>query len=161
MKRSRADNRGEGPQDRSVDPQPGLVELIVIALPDDSSTAPVADAIRNLVSVSSIRALDLVLVSTDATGMFTVLELEEVAGLASLRDIDGEVGGWLSSDDIALVCDALPPRSTALLLVTEDVWATLLADAVQACGGQIVGGERIPARRVGPRVDAPGRGGRA
>ncbi len=160
MRRSRADACAGRSGDHWADPQPGLVELIVIALPDASSTAPVAEAIRNLVSVSSIRALDLVLVTTDDMGMFTVLELEEVAGLATLRDIEGEVGGWLSSDDIGLVCDALPARSTALLLVTEDVWASLLADAVQACGGQIVGGERIPARRLRPGREAPERGGR-
>jgi hypothetical protein len=142
-------------------PRPGLVELIIIAVPDVSSTAPVAEALQHLVTTASIRILDIVVVSSEDAGLYTVLEFEEVAGLAVLQDVEGEVGGWLSSDDIALACDALPPRSTAILLVTEDQWAESLADAVRACGGQIVGGERMARRQVRPGTGRSDRGRRA
>ena len=145
-------------------PDLDLVELIVIAVPDASSTAPVAEALRALVAASSIRILDVVVVTTDATGGFATLEFEQVSGLTALRDVEGEVGGWLSSDDIALASDALPRDTTALLLVTENRWARPLADATRACGGRIVGGELVAAARMlprGRRKPHNGAGGRA
>jgi hypothetical protein len=152
MTRGRTNSPNGPPTGDAGPPQPGLVELIVIAIPELSATAPVAEAIRHLVTSSSIRILDVVVVTTGIAGTFTSFELEEVAGLAPLRDVEGEVGGWLSSDDIALACDALPPRSTALLLVTEDRWASPLGDALRGCGAQIVGGERIPSTTLPPQV---------
>ena len=58
------------------------------------------------------------------------------------------MGGLLGEDDVALAADALPPRSTALVLVIEDMWAEQLATAVRSSRGRIVGGERIPRRRL-------------
>lgn len=129
-------------------PDPDLVEYVVIGLPDLSSALTVAQALRNLVETSRIRILDLVAVVSDASGRFTVAEPELVAALAELRTVDGEVGGLLSDDDIALACRALRSGSAALILVAEDLWAQELADAARSGGGQIVGGERIPRLRL-------------
>ena len=130
------------------------VELVVIAVPDVSATGYIAEAVKHLVESGSIRVLDLVVVETELGGGFRWFEFEDVVGLAPLRDVEGEVGRWLSVDDIALTCSALGAGSTAVLLVVEDRWALPLAEAVQTCGGRIVGGERIPAgRRAGRRTE--------
>lgn len=128
------------------------VELLVIAVPDLSATGHIADAVKHLVTDGSIRILDVVVVETELGGGYRWFEFEDVVGLAPLRDVEGEVGRWLGTDDIALTCSALAAGSTALLLVLEDRWAAFLGQAVQACGGRIVGGERIPdGRRAGRR----------
>ena len=129
-------------------PDPDLVELVVVALPEVSATVRVAEALRQLVAQSSIRILDLVVVTARADGGFTAMEPEAVGGLALLHDVEGEVGGLLSSDDVALACSALPPDTTALLLVIEDSWAAPLAEAARAVGGRVVGGDRIGASRL-------------
>ena len=54
----------------------------------------------------------------------------------------------MSDDDIALACQALQPGTSALIIVAEDRWAQLLADAARGGGGRIVGGERIPRHRL-------------
>jgi hypothetical protein len=138
-----------------------LVEYVVIAVPELSSTVAVAAALRELVESARIRILDLVGVTTGADGRGTVVEPEQLSGLADLRDVEGEVGGLLSEDDIALASGALQPGTSALILVVEDRWAQLLADAARTSGGRIVGGERIPrhrleqARRSRPADGAP------
>lgn len=127
---------------------PDLVEYVVIDMPDLSASLEVAQSLRHLVASSAIRILDLVGVVTDAQGRYTITEPESVAGLADLRTVDGEVGGLLSEDDIALACRSLRYGSAALILVVEDRWAQSLATAARSGGGQIVGGERIPRHRL-------------
>jgi len=139
-------------------PDPDLVEYVVIGLPDLSSSLRVAQALKRLVETSRIRILDLVAVVSDARGRYTVAEPELVASLSELRTVDGEVGGLLSDDDIALACRALRSGSAALILVAEDLWAQELADAARSGGGQIVGGERIPRMRLEQAERARGRG---
>jgi hypothetical protein len=129
-------------------PDLDLVEYVVITLSGLSGAVAVARALQELVEASRIRILDLVAVVTDAEGHYTSLEPESVPGLAALRGVEGEVGGLLSEDDIALACGALKPSTTALILVVEDRWAQLLSDAAREGGGRIVGGERIPRHRI-------------
>lgn len=142
---------------------PDLVEYLVVSLPDLSSGANVAEALRRLVESSRIWILDLVGVVIDAQGRYTIAEPELVAALADLKGVGGQVGGFLSEDDIALACKALRPGSSALILVAEDLWAQDLAEAARTGGGQIVGGERIPRNRLeqaarAREVIAPDRG---
>ena len=125
-----------------------LVEYVVIAFPDLSSVAGIASTLDVLVSTSRIRILDLVVICTGTDGLPLVVQPGTAAELAPLEDVEGEVGGLLGEDDVALAADALPPRSTALVLVIEDMWAEQLATAVRSSRGRIVGGERIPRRRL-------------
>ena len=125
-----------------------LVEYVVIAVPELSSAVAVADALRTLVESAQIRVLDLVGVVTGFDGRSTVIEADLLPALATLDDVDGEVGGLLSEDDVILAGSALPPGTSALVVVVEDRWASLLADAARQSGGRILGGERIPRHRL-------------
>ena len=129
-------------------PDLDLVEYVVIAVPDLSSTVGVASAIRELVESAQIWILDMVGIVTRPDGRFTAVEPELLAGLAELRTVDGEVGGLLSEDDIALACRTLQAGTSALILVIEDRWAQVLAEAARDSGGRIIGGERIPRYRL-------------
>jgi hypothetical protein len=129
-------------------PDLDLVEFLVITTSSLSALTSVARSLRELVESSRLRILDLVGVETDPLGSYTTVEVESVSGLVELQGVDGEVGGLLSEDDIALACRALAPGTSALILVAEDRWAQHLADAARAGGGRIAGGERIPRHRV-------------
>ena len=137
-------------------PDLDLVEYVVITLSGLSGAVTVARALKELVESSRIRILDLVAVVTDAEGHYTSLEPESVPGLAALGGVEGEVGGLLSEDDIALACGALTPSTSALILVVEDRWAQLLSDAAREGGGRIVGGERIPRHRIAQSLRSAG-----
>ncbi|MEN0129720.1 MAG: DUF6325 family protein, partial [Brevundimonas sp.] len=125
-----------------------LVEYLVIAVPELGSIAGVAQALTSLVASLQIRILDLVAVVTDADGGYVVAEPEQTPGLADLQWVEGDVGGLLSDDDIAVASRALKRGHSALILVVEDRWAQKLSDAARAEGGRIVGGERIPRSRL-------------
>ena len=131
-----------------------LVEYLVIAVPDLAGVAEVAEALRRLVLTGRIQILDLVGVVTSPGGGDLVLEPEAVSGMSVLRDVEGEVGGLLTDDDIALACSELPWGTAAVVLVVEDRWADVLASAARTSGGRIVGGERIPHHRVAASLGA-------
>ncbi|MHA6761100.1 hypothetical protein [Streptacidiphilus sp. PAMC 29251] len=59
-------------------------------------------------------------------------------------DIDGEVGGLLSEEDLALMAEEIPPGSSAALLVWENTWAAPIAAAIRTAGGVLVAHERVP-----------------
>jgi hypothetical protein len=141
------DDSGEE-RDSGTPPDLDLVEFIVIAVPELSSAVRVASALKALVEAAQIRILDLVGVVTDPDGRFTVVEQELLSGLAHLDQVEGEVGGLLSEDDVALAGSALLPGTSALIVVVEDRWAGMLADAARDGGGRIIGGERIPRHRL-------------
>ena len=136
------------PHDDGATPDLDLVEYVVVAVPELSSTVGVAAALRELVESARIRILDLVGVVVGPDGRATAVEPEQLSGLAELGDVQGEVGGLLSEDDLALASSALAPGTSALIVVVEDRWAQLLAGAAREVGGRIVGGERIPRYRL-------------
>ena len=142
------DDGGAGTPKRDAAPDLDLVEYVVISVPEMSSIDGVAAALKQLVESGQIRILDLVAVSMGADGRFVVIEPERLSGLMALDDVEGEVGGMLSEDDLTLMSGALAPGTSALLIVVEDRWAQRLADAARGAGGTIIGGERIPRHRL-------------
>jgi hypothetical protein len=138
------DAEGTAPAPLATD----LVEYLIVVVSDLPSLASVAHALAGLADTKTIRVLDVVVLVTDGDGAVEVLELEAVESLAPLRDVDGDVGGFLTTHDIELASMALGPDSTGLLVVTEDRWAEPLSSAARQAGGRIVAGERIAAARV-------------
>jgi hypothetical protein len=130
------------------DVTPDLVEYMVVSAPDEASLAALVPALAELVVGARIRILDLAVVVRSANGAVTVHEVETVESLAGLRHVEGEVGSLLSQQDVATAGLALRPGTAGLVIVTESRWAEPLSVAARNAGGRIVGGERIPPRRV-------------
>ena len=125
-----------------------LIEYLIVEVPDLDALATLVPALVELVETAKIRILDLVALEKRADGAVAALELDAVDSMTALKDVDGEVGGMLSQHDIELASRALRPGTAGIVLVTEDRWAEPLSVAAQRAGGQILGGERIPAARV-------------
>ena len=120
----------------------------MFAMPDVGAVTSVVPALVSLVEQATIRIVDVVVLTRDDDGSVATLELEAVEHLAALRDLDVEVGGMLSGHDIEMLSLALDRGTAAVVLVTEDRWATALGEAVRAAGGHMIAGERIDAHRV-------------
>lgn len=120
-----------------------LVEYLVVRVPDLGSLRSITPALADLVTSASIRILDLVCVSKNADGELTVMEFEQVEGMAELENVDGDVGGLLSARDIETASRPLPASASAILLVVEDRWAQGLSVAAKQAGGRVVGGGRV------------------
>ena len=125
-----------------------LIEYLVVEVPDLQALSSLVPALAELVATARIRILDLVALDKHADGTVTALELDAVGSMAALEDVDRVIGRVLSEHDIELASLALRPDSAGIVLLTEDRWAQPLSAAAQRAGGQIIGGERIPASRV-------------
>jgi Family of unknown function (DUF6325) len=141
-----ADSRDPRNPQRAIDAD--LVAYLMFVMPDVGAVTSVVPALVSLVEQATIRIVDVVVLTRDDDGSVATLELEAVEHLAALRDLDVEVGGMLSGHDIEMLSLALDRGTAAVVLVTEDRWATALGEAVRAAGGHIIAGERIDARRV-------------
>ena len=120
------------------------VEYVVIDFPGNQFKGEIAPAIADLVERGVIRIIDLVFVKKDADGSVTYFEFDEEDETATFAHIDAEIDGVVSDEDISEIASSVPPDSSALLLVFEDLWATELGRAVRNAGGELIAGGRIP-----------------
>jgi len=104
------------------------------------------------VESGTIRILDLVFVAKDADGDLLVVEYDDDEGLSAFAEIDGEVGGLISPEDIDHATADLPPNSSIALLIWEDRWAAPFVDAVRRAGGEVLEGARIPHELLEPAL---------
>jgi uncharacterized membrane protein len=131
----------------------GPVEYVVIAFPGSEFTGEIAPALDALIRSGTIRLLDLVFIAKDTDGSVLAVEFDEHESLTAYRELDGEVGGLIGSEDIEHAAADIEPGSSAALLVWEDVWATPLAEAIRRAGGVVLEGSRIPHDLIEPALD--------
>jgi uncharacterized membrane protein len=142
--------------DGSADPVTGAVEIAVIEFPGSRFTGEIAPALAELVDDGIVTILDLVFVTKGEDGTVASVELadleEEVA--AAYDDVDGEVSGLLSDEDLQTAGEALSPGSSAVLIVWENTWARRLVGAVRNAGGRLVAHDRLDAETVAAALAA-------
>jgi hypothetical protein len=132
----------------------GPVEYLLIGFPGNQFKGEIVPALADLIEAGTVRILDLVFVKKDEDGSITTFEYDAMTEAPGFAALDGEAGGLLNDDDIALAAEALAPDSSAALLVWEDTWAAPLAAALRNAGGVLVAGERIPHEIVEQALDA-------
>ncbi len=125
-----------------------LIEYLIVEVPDLDALESVVPALAELVATARIRILDLVALEKDADGAVAALEVDAVASLAALKDVDGEVGRMLSDHDIELASLASGLGRRASSWSPRIVGRSHSRSLRSAAGGEIVGGERIPPARV-------------
>ena len=132
----------------------GPVEIFLIGFDGAHPGPDVLDAILELVQSGSVRLLDLLFVSRSRDGDLTVMELEEIEdkyGLEGLEVIELGLAGEEDVDDLA---GAIPPDTSAALLVIEHLWVREFADTLYRAGGRVLLTERIPAPVINEVVTA-------
>ena len=104
-----------------------LVEYLMVVVPENGSLTSLTPALTGLVASSAIRVLDLVCVARSATdGKLSILESEDVAGLAELHVVAGDDGGLLSERDIEMASVALPMGFVDIkVCAVDEVWSGL------------------------------------
>lgn len=120
------------------------VEYIVIDFPGNRFDGSIVPALVDLVDKRTVRILDLVFVKKDDDGSVLSFEFDQLDELGDLASLDGDVGDVLSDDDVLALADDIPPGSSALFIVWEDLWAADLGRAVRNAGGEVLIGGRLP-----------------
>ena len=122
----------------------GPIEYIVVGFPGNKFTGGAAPELAKLIDSGTIRILDLVFIGKDENGEVAAFEFDQLDELSAFADLEGEVGGILSQEDIEYAAAALEPGNSAALLVWEDKWATPFVEALRDSGGVLLEGARIP-----------------
>jgi hypothetical protein len=130
----------------------GAVDVYVLALPSDLPDAGVVAALADLEASGTVRVIDFLVVSKDAAGDVTVLEIEDVedgfglqAGLEQL--------GILGDEDVEELVELVEPGTSAAIVAIEMRWMRDLSQRVQESGAEVLQVERIPAAVVNALVD--------
>jgi hypothetical protein len=132
-----------------------LVEYVVVTVPDQESLPALEAGLRKVVDDGAIRVLDLVALAREADGSLVRVEIASAsaapdasAGSDAVDAVDADTTMLLTDHDVELAALALPPGMAGIVVLTEGRWAEPLALAARQAGGQIAGGERIPAQRI-------------
>jgi hypothetical protein len=126
----------------------GSVELAVIAFPGSQFKGEIVPALADLVDSGVVAILDLLIVSKSEEGDVLALELGEIEDGGMFDDLDGDVMGLLSAEDIETAGELLEPGNTAALIVWENTWARNLITAIRGAGGELVAHDRLDAETV-------------
>ena len=128
----------------------GPVEYIVVGFPGNEFHGAIAPELIALVESGKIRILDLIFIGKDANGDTVSFEVEDMPGFA---DVDADVGGLISPEDIEHAAARLEANSSAALLIWEDVWAAPFAESLRNSGGILLEGARIPHEIISAALD--------
>jgi hypothetical protein len=121
------------------------VDLVLLGFRGNKFTGDVAPALADLVSSGTVRILDLIFITKDADGNVVGIELDQLGDVAAgFEDVDGEVSGLLTEEDVEAAGDELEPNSSAALIMFENTWASKFVSAVRAANGELIAHERIP-----------------
>lgn len=130
----------------------GPVEYLVVGFPGNKFTGRIAPELAKLIDSGAIRVLDLVFIAKDSDGTVMAVEVDELDELKEFAALDGEAGGLIGSEDIEHAASALPPDTSAALLIWEDRWAQPFAEAVRGADGVVLEGGRIPHELLEPAL---------
>jgi hypothetical protein len=131
----------------------GPVEYLIVGFPGNQFSGDIVPELAKLIESGTIRVLDLVFVAKDAAGEIVAFEYDEHEALEAFGQLDGDVGGLLTGEDIAYAAEALEPDSSAALLIWEDTWAKPFAEALYASGGVLIESARVPRDLVETAMD--------
>ena len=125
----------------------GPVEYIAIAFPGNKSSGEIIPAIQELQDNGTIRVLDLVIITKDADGHVSAIELADASPEqgAALAALGVENKNLLGQEDFEDIGGALDPNRTAALLLWENVRARPRATSLPNADGILVANGRIPA----------------
>ena len=126
------------------------VEFAMFAFDDTRITGDIVPALTALVENELVHIIDLVFVRKEADGQVTAFELDDLPAdaAAAFADLDHDIEGLVSTEDLDHEADLLEPGTSAIIVVWENLWAQRFTDAVRAVGGVLVDNQRIPAEVV-------------
>ena len=134
----------------------GPVDYLVVEFPAGTSnfTGEMAAELRALVDSGTIRVIDILILTKDASGTVEAAELSDVAELGELEAIEAELAELLAAEDVDQLAAAMEPGSTAGVLIWENLWAAPFASAARRSGGQLIANGRIPIQAIIASIEA-------
>jgi hypothetical protein len=134
----------------------GPVDFLVVEFPAGQSnfTGEVAEALVALVESGTIRLIDLIIITKDASGEIDAMEITDLEDLGPFEALEAELAELLAEDDVVHLAAAMDPGSIAGVIVYENLWAAPFAAAIRHTGGQLIADGRIPIHAIVAAIEA-------
>lgn len=130
----------------------GPVDFYLVSLAGERPEPETIAALRSLIDTGLVNLLDLVIISRDADGTVTTIELEDDAETIGVGPLGA--AGIAGDEDIEDFADLVEPGSSAVLAVIEVAYQRELAASVASSGGTLLAYERVAAPVVNALMDA-------
>jgi uncharacterized membrane protein len=124
----------------------GPLEFVVIGCKGNQFTSEIVPELNSIQEKGLIRVVDLFFVRKDLNGTVTVLEVNDLNDeeLAAFDPIKEDLMGLLTPEDIVLLTEAIPPDTSAVIVLLEHAWIVKLADGLNRAGAVLLAGGMVP-----------------
>ena len=126
----------------------GPVDVAVITFDRSEPSRDLAPVLADLQANGTVKVIDLAFVRKMADGTTSIVELADQGVASAFERVAQDQVDLLSEADLSELAATLPPASSAMVVVWENLWASRFASAVQASHGQVAMLERIPPENV-------------
>jgi uncharacterized membrane protein len=124
----------------------GPLEFIVIGCKGHQFTKEILPELNSIQGKGLIRVVDLSFVRKDTNGTVSVLEVHDLSDeeLALFDPIKEDLMGFLTPEDIAHLTSAIPPDTSAVIVLLEHVWLVKLSEGLNRANAVLLAGGMVP-----------------
>ena len=124
----------------------GPLEFAVIGCKGHQFTREIVPELNAIQEKGLIRVVDLFFVRKDVNGTVTVLEVHDLNDeeLAVFDPIKEDLMGLLTPEDITLLTEAIPPDTSAVIVLLEHAWIARLTEGLNRAGAVLLAGGMVP-----------------
>jgi hypothetical protein len=123
------------------------LDYALIEFPGNQFKGEIAPEILRLVEEGLIRIIDLVFITKDKSGIYTVLELNDLSDelYSQFAPLTEHLAPLFTAEDVANLAAGVPANSAVLVALWQNIWTEKFRRAVANANGKILVHERIPA----------------
>jgi uncharacterized membrane protein len=126
----------------------GPVDVALIYFEGNQFNGEVASRLAELDDAGTVHLLDVALVAKDEDGNVLIIEVEDEALAEAFARLGDSRLDLLNDEDLDAFATAVPPGSSALVIVFENTWVAKFATAVRESKGELAYMQRIPRESV-------------
>src|SRR5437016_1241165 len=123
----------------------GPLEFVVIGYKGPQFMSEIVPELNSIQEKGQIRVVDLFFVRKHADGTVTMLEVhdlndEELEAFAPMKE---DLMGLLTHEDIVLLTEAIPPDTSAVIVLLEHAWLVKLSEGLKRADGVLLAGGMV------------------
>ncbi len=124
----------------------GPLEFVVIGCKGDQFTSEIVPELSSIQEKGLIRVVDLIFVRKDTDGTVKALEVHDLNDeeLAAFDPIKEDLMRILTPQDISLLTEAIPPDTSAVIVLLEHAWIVRLTEGLNRADAVLLAGGMVP-----------------
>lgn len=131
------------------------LDYAVIGFRGNKFKGEIAPEIYRLAEEGLIKIVDVALISKDKDGKYTALELNDLTDeeYAQFVPLAEHMDPLFTPEDMTTLAESVPPNSSALVLLWQNIWTQKFRRAVANADGEVLVHERVPAEVLNAVMD--------